>query len=340
MHEHSRYRFENGVDVSPYATRNFQAGGTLLWNAATGVDLSLDHTHQWARPLEGAYPARELQSHAVVMTSTLTRKAWTLAPSWQIHGFQGRVYGFPNLRVSQSQALAASTRLHLQVQTRGLFRSPTLNDLYYPQSGNPDLHPEQGRVYEADVRFQNRVWDGGLTPFLYRYRSFIAWVPQGNLWAPRQREDAAVSGLTALLGYGRQYGPFHARARLQATWSRGGFGGTWITARQRPEPFLYAPAARFTGTLVLEYRKLRCTYTASYTGSRTIDGQGEAPSLSPFWLHAFNTEWASIPLGQGSLAVSAQATLATPADYAFIAQYGAPRFWGSLSLIYQIGYAR
>lgn len=340
VRDFSRYRFENGVDVSPYATGSLQATGNLISTVAEGLELRFDHTHQWAKPLEGPYPARILQTHAAVISTVFSRKGWTVEPSVQVHGLGGRAYGYPNIRITRSQALAASTRLQVQMQTRGLFRSPTLNDLYYPQSGNPDLRPEQGRLYEMDARLIQGAYEIGLTPFLYRYRSFIAWVPQGNLWAPRQRENAAVSGLTALFGYARTYRSLRSTARLQGTWSRSGFGGTWITALQRPEPFLYAPAARLTGSLALEYQNLRLTYSASYTGSRTIDSRGEAPQLKPFWLHTLQGEWSRIQLPKGSLQFAAQANWATPAGYAFIANYGAPHFWGSLSLIYQIGYAR
>ena len=340
VQDFSRYRFENGVDVSAYATRSLQAAGNLISTVAEGLELRLDHTHQWAKPLEGPYPARILQTHAAVFSALFARNGWSIEPSLQLHGFGGKAYGFPNMRISRVQTLGGFTRLQVQAQTRGLFRSPTLNDLYYPQSGNPDLRPEQGRVYEMDARLVQGAYEFGFTPFLYRYRSFIAWVPQGNLWAPRQRENASVSGLTALFGYARTYRSLRSTARLQGTWSRGGFGGTWVTALQRPEPFLYAPAARLTGSLALEYQNLRLTYSASYTGARTIDSQGEAPQLKPFWLHTLQVEWSRIPLSKGSLQFATQVSWATPSGYAFIANYGAPRFWGSLSLIYQIGYAR
>lgn len=340
VQDYSRYRFENGVDVSPYGTRSLQATGSLIWNRTSDLAFTLDHSHQWAKPLEGPYPSRMLQNHALVWGAILTQNLWTLSPSVQMHGFEGELYLFPSLRLARVQTLTTDTRLRFEVQTRGVFRCPTLNDLYYPQSGNPNLRPEQGRVYEADMHLAHRSWEFGITPFLYRYKIFIAWIPEGNLWSPRQRENAVSSGVTALLGYGKTYRSLRSTARLQGTWSRGGFGGSWITFQQRPEPFLYAPAARLTGTIGLEYQKIRCSYSASYTGARTIDGQGEVPTLKPFWLHALGAEWSNIPLSKGKLSFSTQLAWATPADYAFIVNYGAPRFWGSLSLIYQIGYAR
>lgn len=340
VRDHSRYRFENGVDESPYATQSFQATGRLSWAVRPGLSLSLDHSHQSARPLTGAYPARNLQAHAGILTASWARAHWQVAPALQVHGFGGRTYVYPAFRLRYSPSTDIATHWRVEVQTRGLFRSPTLNDLYYPQSGDPNLKPEQGRLYEAGLHGETRGWMLSLTPFLYRYTSFIAWVPQGNLWAPRQREGAASSGFTALTGYEKALGTWQLGIRMQGTWSRGGYGGSLITVQQRPEVFLYAPAARLTGTLTATHRRLRLGYDASYTGERVIDSRGEAPALQPFVLHTLSAAWSEVRIKPGSLSLAVQATLADPATYAFIANYAAPRFWGSVSATYQIGYAR
>ena len=85
------------------------------------------------------------------------------------------------------------------------FRPPTLNDLYWPTGGNPELRPEE--AWEAELGF---IWEApdlpGLTGELY-YREttdLIAWQPDetGLFWSPQNVDSQTVLGATAGLAFG------------------------------------------------------------------------------------------------------------------------------------------
>jgi vitamin B12 transporter len=53
------------------------------------------------------------------------------------------------------------------------FRAPSLGELYFPFSGNPELSPELVRSWELGVERETEGWRMGLTGFLNRQRNLI-----------------------------------------------------------------------------------------------------------------------------------------------------------------------
>lgn len=79
--------------------------------------------------------------------------------------------------------------LALKVNANKSYRQPTLNDLYWPQSGNPNLKPEDG--YEFDGGIETKLSKNALsllfeaTYFNRHTRNWITWMPGKNdLWRP------------------------------------------------------------------------------------------------------------------------------------------------------------
>lgn len=75
------------------------------------------------------------------------------------------------------------------------FKAPSFNDLYWPDSGNPDLKPESSETVEVGVRGQYSQWFWDLAAFQNDYDDLIAWAPMSSgLWAPQNINSARIRG--------------------------------------------------------------------------------------------------------------------------------------------------
>jgi len=75
------------------------------------------------------------------------------------------------------------------------FKAPSFNDLYWPDSGNPDLNPEKSETVEVGVRGQYNQWFWDLAAFKNDYDDMIAWAPTSSgLWAPQNVNSARIRG--------------------------------------------------------------------------------------------------------------------------------------------------
>lgn len=75
------------------------------------------------------------------------------------------------------------------------FKAPSFNDLYWPNSGNPDLNPEKSETVEVGVRGQYSQWFWDVAVFQNDYDDLIAWAPTpSGLWAPQNVNNARIRG--------------------------------------------------------------------------------------------------------------------------------------------------
>ena len=67
------------------------------------------------------------------------------------------------------------------------FKAPTLNALFWPGSGNPDLLPEESEGYDLGVDFTGEIVHMGVTYFHNDIENLIVWAPvgPGGSWIPR-----------------------------------------------------------------------------------------------------------------------------------------------------------
>jgi len=83
------------------------------------------------------------------------------------------------------------------------YRFPTLNDLYWPVSGNPGLKPETG--FTSDLNWKkfckiSSKWKINSVINLYAtsIRNSIQWLPNGNIWKPENIGNVAIRGANIL----------------------------------------------------------------------------------------------------------------------------------------------
>jgi vitamin B12 transporter len=81
------------------------------------------------------------------------------------------------------------------------FRAPTFNDLYYPNSGNPDLAPESSKNTEIGVKGQHKYVNWELNAFENKVENLIAWAPNAaGKWVPSNINEARIRGVELVLG--------------------------------------------------------------------------------------------------------------------------------------------
>lgn len=100
------------------------------------------------------------------------------------HTTGGASYGYrftPRWRASASYGTA--------------FKAPDFAQLYYPQSGNPDLKPETSRNIEVALRFESANLRGGLVAFHNQIDNLIASSPS-TFWIPDNIAKATIKGVT------------------------------------------------------------------------------------------------------------------------------------------------
>lgn len=79
------------------------------------------------------------------------------------------------------------------------YRTPTFNDLYWEQWGNPDLLPESGHTWEIGsqqtwIHTKNTWLTSDVTYFEGYIENKIMWTPQGAVWHPMNIAQATIQG--------------------------------------------------------------------------------------------------------------------------------------------------
>jgi vitamin B12 transporter len=77
------------------------------------------------------------------------------------------------------------------------FKAPTFNDLYWPNSGNPNLLPEESINKEIFVRFNGQEISSSLTVYKNKVSNLIQWAPTpSGAWIPSNVAQAEMQGAT------------------------------------------------------------------------------------------------------------------------------------------------
>jgi outer membrane cobalamin receptor len=140
------------------------------------------------------------------------------------------------------------------------YRSPTFNDLYWPDVGNSDLVPEHGWTYE--VRLESAPAPGlsaAVSCYLRDIYDRIAWLPRDDgLWQPQNVNRLIIRGID----FDLTYQPYRSMEM--------GMGGTYLNAVQRNSEIAYDyydPFADTGSTVVVEAER-----KAAFIPDLTISG--------------------------------------------------------------------
>ncbi|OIO59517.1 MAG: hypothetical protein COX57_03205 [Alphaproteobacteria bacterium CG_4_10_14_0_2_um_filter_63_37] len=129
--------------------------------------------------------------------------------------------------------------LKLTANAGSSFKAPTLNDLYYPNSGNPNLKPEKGLGWDVGLHAQGERFEGALTGFEQRIGDLIVWSPVSPgswTYTPANVASAKIQGIE-----------LHLEATTEAT--RVALDWTWLRARDEDQGHWLARRPASSGSL-------------------------------------------------------------------------------------------
>ena len=98
------------------------------------------------------------------------------------------------------------------------FKAPSMNDLYWPGTGNPHLKPEYARNREVALHYETAQHTASLTYFRNNIEDLIQWRPQSPgswAWVPQNVDSAKITGWS--LAWKGRFGPFALRSSLDLT---------------------------------------------------------------------------------------------------------------------------
>lgn len=179
--------------------------------------------------------------------------------------------------------------LALKANANKSYRQPTLNDLYWPQAGNPDLKPEDG--YEVDGGVETKLSKNNLsllfeaTYFNRHTTNWITWMSDKNgVWRPLNIAEVYSRGTETRteLTYSQQ----ELRIKLIVNTAY------VLSTNQKSlnendnsvnRQLTYTP--RYTGqaSFVLNYKQLAILFNQSYTGYR-FTSTDNTSWLNPYYL--------------------------------------------------------
>ena len=177
------------------------------------------------------------------------------------HDQNSQFGGFVSPGIGLVSALHPQVRLKLSIGKA--FRAPTFNDLYWPQSGNPELQPEHGWAYE--LRCETSPIPslfGALSLFARNIEDRIAWLPGAdNLWQPQNLNYLSIKGLDFEI---RHYIHDFVNYSIEAT---------YLSARQKNEEIVYSfyDWINDTSLTIAEEIERKAAFTPDYMVSSQLN---------------------------------------------------------------------
>ena len=149
-------------------------------------------------------------------------------------------------------------KLHWRAYASSDFNAPTFNDLYWPDSGNPNLQPEEGWKLETgffSMLHHNAILqetDGQV--FISRLRNGIQWLPLNGVHRPQNIREIHAKGFE--LQSHTTY--LHSRYQLRMTHL---LNGTWSSYGEPRFPGDQATGNQLVHTPVMQYRVTGSVFT-------------------------------------------------------------------------------
>lgn len=172
-------------------TDGLELGGGLEWYrdsvSNTGMQYAEDERDNTAVYLTSIYRISDWQFEGSVRTddndSYGTNNTWQLATAYNITS---------ELKVSANAGTG--------------FKAPTFNDLYWPDSGNPNLKPEESKNYEISLSGTHQLLDWSITGYQSEIDQLIAWAPKdasnpSGDWIPMNVDEAEIQGIELTAGF-------------------------------------------------------------------------------------------------------------------------------------------
>ncbi|WKS94730.1 TonB-dependent receptor [Riemerella columbina] len=149
------------------------------------------------------------------------------------------------------------------------YRTPTFNDLYWKQGGNPQLKPEQGKMGEIGIVANlAKAFQLDLSAYYGEVKDWILWYPNAlGFWTPTNLDFVTTQGGTLRSLHSFQWGAMKINFSNTVAYTD--------THNQRTgHPLLYTPKWNYNNSLSLKRKHLALEVTHFYTSKRSTDNNG------------------------------------------------------------------
>lgn len=157
------------------------------------------------------------------------------------------------------------------------YRVPTLNDMFWDLSGNPDLKPEKnytteiGSTYNVKTKNNDLFVEASITGYYSWIYDMITWLPVegSSLWKPENVDQVLSRGVEAGLNFRMEVFHFNIGLKNNYNYCRSTYEKT-----NNPEDnkigkqLIYVPVHTFNTTISFERWKFYAIYNFSYTSDR------------------------------------------------------------------------
>ena len=157
------------------------------------------------------------------------------------------------------------------------YRVPTLNDMFWELSGNPDLKPEKnytaelGSTYNYSAKNNIVFIEASLSGYYSWIYDMITWLPVegSNLWKPENVDEVLARGIEAGLNLRLELFRFILNLRNNYNFCRSTYEKTNNpNDKKLGKQLIYIPVHTFNTTISLERWKFYIIYNFSFTGDR------------------------------------------------------------------------
>ena len=160
----------------------------------------------------------------------------------------------------------ATNELELDVNAAKSYRLPTLNDLFWQDSGakgNPELLPESGNNFGFGAVFSRKNVQFYGNFFYYRIKNNIIWLPNPqNIWQPENIQITQSKGVELGAKYEKSFFE-NSLCRLSVKYTH-----TQATDLLTQKQLIYTPKNQASAEFDFIYKNLKMTYQHQYTGLR------------------------------------------------------------------------
>ena len=168
------------------------------------------------------------------------------------------------------------------------YRVPTLNDLYWIGSGNPNLKCESGFNQELGLALSQRIEKANfryeLTGFNNKVSNWILWVPLNNDWNPENISQVWARGVENELSFSFPLKKIFIKTTLSYSYTK----STKDNADFANDPafnkqLIYVPLHKGLCTITMAYSGFTLYYGQSYSGKRFSETDN-TKSVAPYSL--------------------------------------------------------
>ena len=163
------------------------------------------------------------------------------------------------------------------------YRVPTLNDLFWPGAGNPDLKPETSLQYELTNTLNFNHFSFKLTGYYNNVRDLITWLPvSSTVWKPTNTNKVLIKGVEAEVGYSNFFGNHYIKSSLSYAYTKS-------QNRETNKQLTYVPYHKTVLSVLYNYKRLSININNNYTGVvYTQTDNNKKTALDPYLLTNLN----------------------------------------------------